>query len=302
MTFYEHLASQYVRDHPGRQGEARGAVGEAALAAERLRDERAAGRRDELDIGRRVVEPAYMWSLYVLAVVGLFFAPRAFVALALLLLAYQTLCAPSSSARRAIASRGTSCSRCSLPRRSRGSRMGAGAARVRVAARPPDPRHRRLGAAPADAAACARRARHRAGVRRARRPGVGSRPTSTARCACRRCASRRRATSTRCCSCGSRGSLARRHRAHAPRARRRLRRPRREAARRALVSTKHNDDPFRARAVPPRRARPLAARRPIVITITDALRRLHGRARRRAGRRRSRRSTTGSTACPRRGA
>jgi hypothetical protein len=32
----------------------------------------------------------YMWAVYALAAVGLFVAPRAFVALALLLLAYQT--------------------------------------------------------------------------------------------------------------------------------------------------------------------------------------------------------------------
>ena len=34
-----------------------------------------------------------MIVIYVLAIAGLFIAPRAFVALALLLLAYQTLCA-----------------------------------------------------------------------------------------------------------------------------------------------------------------------------------------------------------------
>ena len=51
------------------------------------------GAGTQLDVGRRVIEPAYMWALYALALVGLFLAPRAFVALALLLLAYQTAAA-----------------------------------------------------------------------------------------------------------------------------------------------------------------------------------------------------------------
>jgi hypothetical protein len=34
-----------------------------------------------------------MWAIYALAIVGVFLAPRAFVALALLLLAYQTCAA-----------------------------------------------------------------------------------------------------------------------------------------------------------------------------------------------------------------
>ena len=42
---------------------------------------------------RKTVEPAFMVVLYALALVGIFFAPRHFVALALLLLAYNTLAA-----------------------------------------------------------------------------------------------------------------------------------------------------------------------------------------------------------------
>lgn len=42
---------------------------------------------------RRTVEPAYVAALYVLALVGLFVAPRRFAALALLLFAYNTLAA-----------------------------------------------------------------------------------------------------------------------------------------------------------------------------------------------------------------
>ena len=45
------------------------------------------------ETGRQVVEPLYMVGLYALAVVGAFFAPRRFLALAVLLLAYNTLAA-----------------------------------------------------------------------------------------------------------------------------------------------------------------------------------------------------------------
>ena len=44
-------------------------------------------------LAERGVEPAYMWAVYVLAAAGLLVAPRAFVWLALLLLAYQTAAA-----------------------------------------------------------------------------------------------------------------------------------------------------------------------------------------------------------------
>ena len=44
-------------------------------------------------IGRRWIEPAYMWIVIALAAGGAFFAARRFVALAAGLLAYQTLAA-----------------------------------------------------------------------------------------------------------------------------------------------------------------------------------------------------------------
>ena len=42
---------------------------------------------------RRTVEPAFVIVLYALAIAGVFFAPRHFVALALVLLSYNTLAA-----------------------------------------------------------------------------------------------------------------------------------------------------------------------------------------------------------------
>jgi 4-amino-4-deoxy-L-arabinose transferase-like glycosyltransferase len=93
MSFYEHLTRQYWREHPGNKAKL------AALSLKLLWQPsvfETSGRNGaggSLDVGRRIAEPAYMWAIYVLAIGGLFFAPRAFVALALLLLAYQSLCA-----------------------------------------------------------------------------------------------------------------------------------------------------------------------------------------------------------------
>jgi 4-amino-4-deoxy-L-arabinose transferase-like glycosyltransferase len=93
MQFFEHRAIQYVKRHPGNKAKL------AALSAQLLWQPAAfetsgrPGAGTSLDVGRRVVEPAYMIVLYVLAAAGLFFAPRVFVYLALLLLAYQTVCA-----------------------------------------------------------------------------------------------------------------------------------------------------------------------------------------------------------------
>ena len=93
MRFYQHLAIEYWRQHPG------GKAKLMALSAKLLWQPtvfETSGRNgvgSQLDVGRRLIEPAYMWALYALAAAGLYFAPRAFVALALLLLAYQTAAA-----------------------------------------------------------------------------------------------------------------------------------------------------------------------------------------------------------------
>jgi 4-amino-4-deoxy-L-arabinose transferase-like glycosyltransferase len=90
MTFYENLAFTWMEDHPGAKAKL------AALSAKLLWQPNVfetsgrPGAGTSLDVGRRVIEPLYMWVVYALAFVGLFVAPRAFVALALLLLAYQT--------------------------------------------------------------------------------------------------------------------------------------------------------------------------------------------------------------------
>jgi 4-amino-4-deoxy-L-arabinose transferase-like glycosyltransferase len=93
MRFYEHQALEYWRHHPG--GKAKLMALSAKLLWQPAVFETSGrnGAGSQLDVGRRVIEPAYMWTLYVLAAAGLYFAPRAFVALALLLLAYQTAAA-----------------------------------------------------------------------------------------------------------------------------------------------------------------------------------------------------------------
>jgi 4-amino-4-deoxy-L-arabinose transferase-like glycosyltransferase len=93
MSFYEHLALEFWRHHPGDKAKL------AALSAKLLWQPNVfetsgrPGGGTNLDVGRRIVEPVYMWVVYALAAVGLLIAPRAFVALALLLLAYQTAAA-----------------------------------------------------------------------------------------------------------------------------------------------------------------------------------------------------------------
>jgi 4-amino-4-deoxy-L-arabinose transferase-like glycosyltransferase len=92
-AFFQHLAVEFVKQHPGDKARL------AALSAQLLWQPAAfetsgrPGAGTRLDVGRRVFEPAYMIALYVLAAVGLFLVSRAFAALALLLLAYQTVCA-----------------------------------------------------------------------------------------------------------------------------------------------------------------------------------------------------------------
>jgi hypothetical protein len=93
MTFYENLAFDYWRDHPGAK------LKLAALSTKLLWQPTVfetadrPGKGTQLDIGRRVIEPIYMWAIYGFAIVGLFVAPRPFVVLTVLLLLYQTAAA-----------------------------------------------------------------------------------------------------------------------------------------------------------------------------------------------------------------
>jgi 4-amino-4-deoxy-L-arabinose transferase-like glycosyltransferase len=93
MDFYSHRTHAFWIHHPGAKAEL------ALLSAQMLWQPsvvETTGRPNAgtfIDRLRTSSEPAYVIGLYVLAVVGLFFVPRAFAVLAVLLLAYQTLVA-----------------------------------------------------------------------------------------------------------------------------------------------------------------------------------------------------------------
>ena len=93
MRFYEHETFQYWRRHPGNKAKLMLVSAKLLWQPTAIETTGRNGAGTRLDVGRRVAEPAYMIVIYVLAIAGLFIAPRAFVVLALLLLAYQTVCA-----------------------------------------------------------------------------------------------------------------------------------------------------------------------------------------------------------------
>jgi 4-amino-4-deoxy-L-arabinose transferase-like glycosyltransferase len=93
MSFYEHLSYDYVRDHPGAKAKLGLLSVKLLWQPSVFETSGRPGSGTRLDAGRRIVEPAYMIVLYVLALAGLFIAPRAFAWLALLLLGYQTVSA-----------------------------------------------------------------------------------------------------------------------------------------------------------------------------------------------------------------
>jgi 4-amino-4-deoxy-L-arabinose transferase-like glycosyltransferase len=88
-AYYQHKAWLFVRDHPGAKAKL------AGLAVRMEWDPRTTASATDSGHGalRTWAQPLYTSLLYALALIGLFFAPRRFAALALLILAYQTLAA-----------------------------------------------------------------------------------------------------------------------------------------------------------------------------------------------------------------
>ena len=85
MRFYQHLAVVYLRNHPGAKLEL------AALSEQLFWDPQIIETGGSSGgVARDLVEPAWMWTLYALAAIGLFVVPRAFLALAVALFAYQS--------------------------------------------------------------------------------------------------------------------------------------------------------------------------------------------------------------------
>jgi 4-amino-4-deoxy-L-arabinose transferase-like glycosyltransferase len=89
QAYYQHKAWLFVRDHPGAKAKLSG------LAVRMEWDPRTTASATDSGHGvlRTWAQPLYTSLLYALALIGLFLAPRRFAALALLILAYQTLAA-----------------------------------------------------------------------------------------------------------------------------------------------------------------------------------------------------------------
>jgi Dolichyl-phosphate-mannose-protein mannosyltransferase len=91
MRLYRDEVLDFWRDQPGEKARLAGqAVWMLWNPVPTESDESGSGLARDI---RRTVEPAYMFLVYALAIGGLFLAPRHFVALAVLLLAYNTLAA-----------------------------------------------------------------------------------------------------------------------------------------------------------------------------------------------------------------
>jgi hypothetical protein len=88
-SYYQHKTWLFVRDHPGAKAKL------AGLAVRMEWDPRTTASATDSGHGllRTWAQPLYTSVLYLLALIGLFVAPRRFALLAVLILAYQTLAA-----------------------------------------------------------------------------------------------------------------------------------------------------------------------------------------------------------------
>jgi len=93
MRRFRHLAVQFIEHHPGEKAKLAGVSARMLWQPSVTRTEGRSGAGTSLDLGRSVVEPAYMIVLYALGLVGLLYVPRRFAALVLALLVYDTLTA-----------------------------------------------------------------------------------------------------------------------------------------------------------------------------------------------------------------
>jgi 4-amino-4-deoxy-L-arabinose transferase-like glycosyltransferase len=89
QAYYQHKAWRFVREHPGAKAKL------AGLAVRMEWDPRTTASATDSGHGvlRSWAQPVYTSLLYALGLLGLFFVPRRFAALALVVLAYQTLAA-----------------------------------------------------------------------------------------------------------------------------------------------------------------------------------------------------------------
>ena len=89
QAYYQHKAWRFVRDHPGAKAKL------AGLAVRMEWDPRTTASATDSGHGalRHWAQPVYTSVLYALGLLGMLYAPRRFAALAILVLAYQTLAA-----------------------------------------------------------------------------------------------------------------------------------------------------------------------------------------------------------------
>ena len=93
MLYYRRLALRFMEHHPVEKAKLAGVAARMLWQPAVTRTEGRRGAGTSLDVGRRLVEPAFMIVLYALGLAGLLLVPRRLAALALLLLAYDTLAA-----------------------------------------------------------------------------------------------------------------------------------------------------------------------------------------------------------------
>ncbi len=93
MRQFEHLTFVFWREHPGEKAKLMGQAVELLWDPRSHETQGRSGKGTWRDTARRVGEPLYIVPIYLLAAAGLFLAPQAFVVLAVLLLAYNTLAA-----------------------------------------------------------------------------------------------------------------------------------------------------------------------------------------------------------------
>lgn len=91
MRLYREEVLEFWRDHPGEK--ARLAIQATTMLWNPVPSESDESGSGLARTARRTVEPAFVVALYALALAGMFLAPRRFVSLAVVLLAYNTLAA-----------------------------------------------------------------------------------------------------------------------------------------------------------------------------------------------------------------
>jgi 4-amino-4-deoxy-L-arabinose transferase-like glycosyltransferase len=93
MSFYRRRVIEFWKQHPGAKAKLAAQAVKMEWQPSVVQTSATNGETSSLGTVRRLVQPLYTVPLYLLAIVGLFFAPLEFSVLAVALLAYQTLAA-----------------------------------------------------------------------------------------------------------------------------------------------------------------------------------------------------------------